>query len=624
LKPHFKTLMLLLLLLSITSVALGQVKYTNSVGLEMVGIEAGKFLMGQERGTDIPLSVTYGNRYFMGGEVDEQPLHWVTISKGFSMSATEVTNAQYEQFDPSHKQYRGKMGLSKGDNEAVVFVSWNDAVNYCKWLSDKEGKTYRLPTEAEWEYACRAGTTTIFNTGNSLPEVYQKSPRHRDEPESVPTVVGQTPANAWGLYDMHGNVEEWCSDWYGPYAAWAQTDPVGRKDGLFKVVRGGSHNVYIKSLRSANRLSTLPEDKHWLLGFRVVQGEAPAGKPLKAEQEHLNAQNVSQKKFDWEANKKRGPYFAEPLKYVLKPDDPAKEMFLFHNHVPTVTWCDNGDILAAWFSCARERGRDLGIVATRFRRNAGQWDKASAFFNARDRNMHGTGLFNTGDGKLIHLNGLGTDGWWSKLAMTRRYSADNGATWTKPELVDPVHGNYIAHMGISRLQDGKIIFPCDGHGGTGLYMSPDNGETWQIITSNARDGHIMGSHAGAAQLDDGSIYALGRGKQIDGKMPVSHSFDGGKTWKYYASPFPRVSGGQRPILMKLNEGALFAVGFTDTADFQKVEVNRPRPRMMSKKGIVIKDAAGKDRTIYGMFAAASLDDGKTWPYTWHVRRARTI
>jgi sulfatase modifying factor 1 len=608
-------IVLCLICLLCVSAALGAEKeYTNSVGMKMVGIKAGRFLMGQERGTDLPLSLTYGNRYFMGGEVDEQPLHWVNISREFHMAVTEVTNAQYEQFDPSHKEYRGKMGLSKGDNEAVVFVSWYDAVKYCQWLSKKEGKTYRLPTEAEWEYACRAGTRTIFNTGDTLPDVYQKSQRHRDEPEGVSAVVGQTPANAWGLHDMHGNVEEWCSDWYGPYAAWEQVDPVGRESGTWKVVRGGSHNVYIKSLRSANRLSNLAEDKHWLLGFRVVQGEATTGKALPAEGKRLHSQDVSEKKFDWENNKKSGSYFEGPLDYVKKPADPAKEMFLFHNHVPTVTWCDNGDLLAAWFSCARERGRELGITASRFRMDKGDWDTASAFLNARERNMHGTGLFNTGDGKLLHLNGLGTDGWWSKLAMVMRYSTDNGSTWSYPKIVDPVHANFIAHMGISRLQDGGIIFPCDGHGGTGLYMSPDNGDTWKVITHDGDNGSIMGSHAGAVQLKDGSIYALGRGKEIDGKMPVSHSYDGGKNWKYYPSPFPPVSGGQRAILMRLNEGALFFVGFADRAKYQKVEVNRPRPRLIDREGIVVKDAAGNERRIYGMFASVSFDEGKTWPY----------
>ncbi|MHC4213418.1 MAG: exo-alpha-sialidase [Planctomycetota bacterium] len=588
--------------------------FTNSVGLKMVRIEPGSFLMGQERQAgNQNITQTYGNRHFMGGEVDEQPVHKVNISNAFYMAATEVTNAQYEKFNPEHSKLRGKMGLSKGDDDAVVFVSWHDAVAYCNWLSEREGIAYRLPTEAEWEYACRASTTTIFNTGDTLPDVYQKYQKHRDEPTDVSCEVGQTPANAWGLHDMHGNAEEWCYDWYGPYDGSEQTDPVGRQSGLWKVVRGGSHNVYIKSLRSANRLSNLAEDKHWLTGFRIVQGRMPSSKPLPKSKAPENSQRVRQVKYDWP--KHDGPYFEGPVKYVIKPDKPEEVPFLFHNHVPSIAWCDNGDLLAAWFSCARERGRDLGTVATRFRRDTGKWDQTSAFFNARERNMHGTGLFNMGDGKLLHLNGLGTDGWWSKLAMTMRISTDSGATWSYPKIVDPVHGNYIAHMGISRTKEGKLLFPADAHGGTGLYMSDDNAQSWYMGTSDGKGHYIMGSHAAALQLADGSIYALGRGKEIDGRMPVSHSKDMGKNWEYYASPFPPVSGGQRALLLRLNSGAILHIGFTDRAKYQKVIIDRARPRMMSKNGIVIKDAAGKERTVYGMFGAVSFDEGKTWPIT---------
>jgi formylglycine-generating enzyme required for sulfatase activity/predicted neuraminidase len=611
-------LIIVLFGLTLTERSYGQARrferlaYTNSAGMKMVPIDAGSFMMGQERKAgDKNITLTYGDRYFMGGEVDEQPVHKVNISKLSYMGATEVTNAQYELFDPSHREYRGRMGLSKQDNEAVVFVSWHDAVKFCQWLSKKEGNIYRLPTEAEWEYACRAGTKTRYNTGDTLPEVYQKSQKHRDEPEEVPTHVAAAPANAWGLYDMHGNVEEWCYDWYGPYEPAEQTDPVGRASGLWRVVRGGSHNVYVKSLRSANRLSNLAEDKHWLTGFRVVQGEMPGTSPLPAIGAPQNQQDVNQKRYDWP--KKEKPYFEGPVKYVLKPDDPASVPFFFHNHVPSITWCDNGDLLAAWFSCARERGRELGIVATRFRRQTSKWDEASAFFNARERNMHGTGLFNDGKGRLLHLNGLGTDGWWSKLALTLRVSTDNGATWSYPKLVDPEHGEYCSHMGISRTKEGYIIFPCDAPGGTGLYMSKDDGQTWAIATIDGSRKTIMGSHAAAVQLEDGSLFSLGRGKEIDGRMPVSHSRDMGKTWEYYASDFPPVSGGQRALLLRLNEGPILFIGFTDRAKYQKVILDKARPRMLSKNGIVVKDAAGKERRVYGMFGAVSFDEGKTWP-----------
>ena len=126
--------------------------FTNSLGMQMVRIEAGSFVMGAEQ-----------------GGWDERPLHQVTISRPFHVSATEVTNAQFEQFDAGHRQLRGKLGFSTADDEAVVFVSWHEAVAFCQWLSEKEGQPYRLPTEAEWEYTCRAGTTTRFSTGETLP-----------------------------------------------------------------------------------------------------------------------------------------------------------------------------------------------------------------------------------------------------------------------------------------------------------------------------------------------------------------------------------------------------------------------------------------------------------------------
>src|SRR4030042_335935 len=155
-----KTLLLTLAILAVggcssETLAADADVFVNSIGMKLIRIEPGSFVMGQAE----------------GGDWDERPLHKVTITKSFLMSATEVANAQYEQFDPDHKKLRGKFGFSKGDDEAVVFVSWDDAVNFCKWLSKKEGKTYRLPTEAEWEYGCRAGTETLFWSGDKPREV---------------------------------------------------------------------------------------------------------------------------------------------------------------------------------------------------------------------------------------------------------------------------------------------------------------------------------------------------------------------------------------------------------------------------------------------------------------------
>ena len=130
---------------------------------QTVEIPAGSF----EMGSPAPVQIRDERDQF---DLDESPVHTVTLSQAFRMGVTEVTNAQYEQYDPSHRALRGKQGFSVGDDEAVVFVSWEDAMGYCRWLSGQTGQIWRLPTEAEWEYACRAGTTTVYSYGDTLPE----------------------------------------------------------------------------------------------------------------------------------------------------------------------------------------------------------------------------------------------------------------------------------------------------------------------------------------------------------------------------------------------------------------------------------------------------------------------
>ncbi|MHC4062453.1 MAG: formylglycine-generating enzyme family protein, partial [Planctomycetota bacterium] len=135
--------------------------YTNSIGMKLVRIEPGSFTMGFGD-KPLPRELITRKSHFPNGDFDEHPRHKVEITRPFYMAVYEVTNAQYELCDASHKDERGRAGFSKDDNEAVTFVSWHDAAAFCKWLSEKEGLPYRLPTEAEWEYACRAGTKTTF------------------------------------------------------------------------------------------------------------------------------------------------------------------------------------------------------------------------------------------------------------------------------------------------------------------------------------------------------------------------------------------------------------------------------------------------------------------------------
>jgi formylglycine-generating enzyme required for sulfatase activity len=584
--------------------------FVNSVEMKFVSIPAGLFTMGQAE----------------GGEADERPIHQVTVSKPLFLAATEVTNAQYEQFDAAHKKLRGARGLSKDDDEAVVFVSWEEATAFCKWLSQKEGKPYRLPTEAEWEYACRAGTTTPYCTGQALPQESQKNQKFGWNPSPVSLAVGKTPANAWGLHDMHGNVEEWCLDWYGPYEAADQTDPVGPESGDMKVSRGGSHNTDLAFLRSANRSGTLPPDRSWLIGFRVAMGEMPSSKPLPPPAPPRWAQDVRQTKAGWkpiaDATK---PYFGPLRTFVHIPPGSNGPLYSKHNHCPSVTWCENGDLLAVWFSTNTEAGREMTILASRLRAGAEEWDPASVFFKAPDRNMTGSALYNDGHGTLYHFNGLEAGAGWANLALVLRTGKDNGASW-ESRLIQPDHQprNQVI-SGILRTRKGVLIQPCDavwgGNGGTAIHVSRDGGQTWNDpgagtpkprFEAGASGAMIAGIHAGVVELLDGRLMAFGRGDSIrgqsgpgpamDDRMPMSISSDLGKTWTYAASPFRPLSGGQRLVLARLREGPLLFCCFTDPSSLKQ-------PR-----GMAITDASGKQRAVFGLFAALSEDDGKTWPF----------
>jgi sulfatase modifying factor 1 len=573
---------------------------TNSIGMRLVRVEAGEFTMGFT-GEPIPAAIA-GRPWRAGGDFDERPAHRVRISKAFYMGAFEVTNAEYEQFDPAHRELRGKLGFSKEDNEAVVFVSWHDANRFCQWLSKKEGKPYRLPTEAEWEYSARAGTTTHYYTGDTLPAAFLKNATASRYPPPAPvsTVVGQTPPNAWGLYDMHGNAEEWVLDWYGPYEAGEQIDPVGRATGDFRVTRGGSHSTEAYYLRSENRLGTLPDDKHGLIGFRVALAPLPKTKPLPAPPLPLNQRDVAQ---TIPPDLRKGPdpdrpYFHGPRKYVKIPPESYGPMFSTHNHDPAIVECPNGDLLAIFYSCVQETGRELAVLATRLRYGHEEWDDASPFWDAPDRNDHAPAMWFDGKDTLFHFAGLSAAGTYiGNLALVLRTSKDNGATWSAARLIGPEHEErHMPVQSVFRASDGTIVLPSDANPGSTVILSHDNGKSW-----TEAGGRIAGIHAGVVQLKDGRLMALGRGDDINGFMPKSISTDMGKTWTYSASPFQPVRTMQRAVLLRLHEGPLLFISFSGA---------RTQP---GKRDMIVTDASGEQRPVSGIYAALSFDEGETWP-----------
>jgi formylglycine-generating enzyme required for sulfatase activity len=247
---------------------------TNSTGMKLVYIPAGSFMMGSSHSA-ARLAREYSTR--ADWYAHEHPQHQVRISKGFWMGQTEVTQAQYKSV-MNAQPWSGKDYVQQSDSNPAVNVSWNDAAAFCRKLSQQESITYRLPTEAEWEYACRAGTTTRFSFGDSDSYLgdhdWFSSNAHKAGQEYAHS-VGQKKPNPWGLYDMHGNVREWCSDWYDEdyYSNSPSVDPKGPSSGSYHVFRGVSWNTLRWGCRSAARGWPDPDKITTHMprtGFRVV------------------------------------------------------------------------------------------------------------------------------------------------------------------------------------------------------------------------------------------------------------------------------------------------------------------------------------------------------------------
>ena len=588
---------------------------TNSIGMKLMLIAPGSFTMGQD-GPAADYNVKKHADRFDDADWDEKPAHGVTITQSFFMSATEVTQAQFCQFRPKHAGGRG------ADDDAAMGLTWNDAVKFCEWLSKKESKPYRLPTEAEWEYACRAGTTTLFHTGDALPAGFHSWPsdiglRDRFFPEDklpaeyrpkgtkLSLKVAQTPANAWGLYDMHGNVSEWCADWYGPYEAGGQTDPLGRIDGDFRVIRGGAHSMQSRLLRSANRTAWLPDTQSDKTGFRVVLGGWPKGAMLPAAAPPLNAQKVSQSPAKIEMLPQDVPFFDGPKPFVIIPPNSLGPLFSWHNHSPAITECPNGDLLAVWYSCVDEAGTELNNLASRLRLGAKEWEPASLFWDGADVNDHAPKLWWDGDKTIFHF----ARGQNENIVRT---STDNGATWSKAITTQPVCEWGNAPI---RTRDGTLLITCDATI-TSLNISRDGGRTWsyteitdkKLANRNGSPARHAGIHAPIVELKDGRLMTFGRlnseseQKPFHFKTPASFSSDGGRTWTHEPTEFPAISSVQRQVLMRLHEGPLLFCSFTDVS----AKAKNPNGMDFSCEGGTMHGA--------GLFAAISFDDGKTWPH----------
>ena len=558
--------------------------WVNSVGIRMVPIPAGTFQMGEPNPTgsevNAPPEMTQG-------DWDEQPVHQVTISQPFSISEREVTADQYRQFRPDYA----------GAGDYATGVSWHDAAAFCEWLSKKEGKSYRLPTEAEWEYACRAGTTTLFSTGATPPR------------PGAP--------NAWHLKNMHTGAGEWCLDWHGAYPDAPQVDPIGAAAGYARVYRGGpelsrlTFEPYYR--RSANRGGMAPgyRGAH-PIGFRVVEGPAPSSAPWPEDVPWVRLcvkQAVPEVLRGPDPAK---PHFRKrPLLPIPPENTPRKQILasglhpamLWHNHCPGLAVCPNGDVLAVYFTAAPEEYTpSVAFIGSRLRFGADEWDMPSLFFDLPDACEESPLLWNDNGALWSVTGGVGMPG----VPFKWQTSEDSGATWSEvlfpvftsppgPHTEQPINSAF-------RGKDGTIYMPSDGEGATSvLWVSKDDGRTW--FDTGGRTG---GRHTTFVELKDGApgqrrgILGIGgKNSDIDGYMPKSISRDGGKTWEISKTPFPALGANQRPTVIRLESGRLFMAG-----DWQSYDGNQPEAVR----------AAG----LRGAYVALSVDtglsddEGETW------------
>lgn len=299
----------------------------NWLGMKFVLVPSGEFMMGSDESAEALASAypQYGRERFVE-LVDEAPVHKVRITRPFYLGQHEVTVGQFRRFveasgyqpeseadgtggygynpdyDPEKSErgdaFEGRNpkyswrnpGFKQGDDHPVVNVTWNDAVAMSRWLSEKEGKKYRLPTEAEWEYAARAGTRTRYHSGDDplsllkaantfAADTMMRWPQWKDyalagvDGFEFAAPVGSFAPNALGLYDMHGNAWEWVADWYDDdyYARSPVDDPLGPASGKVRVRRGGSWHTWSFYARSSYRNWNSPETRYTLVGMRLLR-----------------------------------------------------------------------------------------------------------------------------------------------------------------------------------------------------------------------------------------------------------------------------------------------------------------------------------------------------------------
>ncbi|MGF7150045.1 formylglycine-generating enzyme required for sulfatase activity [Sphingomonas zeicaulis] len=548
----------------------------------MVEIPAGSFLMG----ADASASRDWFN---------ERPQHKVTISRPFKIAAHEVTIEDWRRFRPDTP-------ITDDLAPYVAGISWDDAQAYAAWLSKQTGRNYRLPTEAEWEYAAR--------------------------------LVAGGDARYAKLEGIASGPLEWTADRFAPYPAADQTDPTGAATGPLRVVRGGRIGfnptraksdpaIEIDYLKPEARLAMPPSTAPFVaapesggahsIGFRLVEGPAPRANML-APTPPLNAvgirQDVSTAKMGPDPAK---PYFRRRAYLPTPFDDTGGKttdqsgwdaFYRNHQHSPGIAVMPNGDVLIAIYTSYHEYEAGTQIIATRLRHGADQWDPPSPFIDMVGLNDHAPLLMRDGETVRFFWGSpyLGNQEWGPKgFPFQQITSTDNGATWSDIRFAE-VRGRVGPHNrqpinSAFRDSKGRLLLSSDA--GTQesitassdnqamLWASEDDGKTWRDT-----GGRSFGRHTTFVEAKDGRILGFGgKNTDIDGFMPLSTSTDGGKTYTRSKLPFPALGSGQRPMVLRLQSGRLLMIG-----DYVRAKpIVKPVPQR-------------------GSYVAVSNDDGATWTF----------
>ncbi len=543
----------------------------GGAAMELRWIPGGTFAMGRYAGEK-------------DGYADESPQHEVTLSRGFWMGAREVTQAQWRAVMGT-APWTGRKSVQDAPQAPAVFISWDDAQAFAAKVSAATGRRFCLPTEAEWEHGCRAGTTTRFHWGEDLH--YERLNDYAWWRGTVlvtgnrfARATGTKRTNDWGLHDMGGNVFEWCQDWYGPYAEGPATDPAGPETGARRVNRGGSWITIGGACRSARRGCDAPGAAYDDLGFRVVMepehaavGEIQAGAPRTTD--------------------------------VFVAGTGGVDTY----RIPSLLVAADGSLLA--FCEARKvsiaDASPTDLVLRRSLDGGRTWLPTQVLVRGAgdEAIMNPTPVLDRTDGRILLFCMSANTGGENHNRLLLLSSADNGAAWSAPEEAAPRVAGYLdtfvpgAGVGI-QMRGGRLIIPgyagdFDENTKAGFFsrvlFSDDHARSWTMGAPLPQ----FSDECQAAEISGGRLMLNVRGDMGTGCRGVAVSNNRGRTWREFRWNHA------------LNEcpcqASLLAYDACNTPGGPRLLFSNP-----DNSG---EKFGAADRTR--MTVRLSYDDGRTWP-----------